>query len=41
MLAKPPFGDDNIFHSVVGAFGGSSAVYKRGFDLFNRAARMP
>ena len=41
MLAKPPFGDDNIFHSVVGAFGGSSAVYKPGFDLFNRAKRVP
>jgi len=35
--AKPPFGDDNIFHSVVGAFGGSSSVYKPRLDVFRRA----
>jgi hypothetical protein len=37
MLAKAPFGDDNIFHSVLGAFGGSSAVYKPSSDLFSHA----
>ncbi len=37
MRAKAPFGDDNIFHSVLGAFGGSSAVYKPGLDLFDPA----
>jgi lipid A ethanolaminephosphotransferase len=37
MRKKAPFGDDNIFHSVVGAFGGSSAVYKPRLDLFNPA----
>jgi lipid A ethanolaminephosphotransferase len=37
MLAKAPFGDDNIFHSVLGAFGGSSSVYKPELDLFSRA----
>jgi lipid A ethanolaminephosphotransferase len=37
MLAKAPFGDDNIFHSVLGAFGGSSAVYKPRLDLFSHA----
>jgi len=36
MLAKAPFGDDNIFHSVLGAFGGRSAVYKPELDLFSR-----
>jgi lipid A ethanolaminephosphotransferase len=34
-LAKGPFGDDNIFHSVLGAFGGRSAVYKPSLDLFS------
>ena len=37
MLAKAPFSDDNIFHSVLGAFGGSSAVYRPAFDLFSPA----
>jgi lipid A ethanolaminephosphotransferase len=37
MLAKAPFGDDNIFHSVLGAFGGRSTVYKPELDLFSRA----
>lgn len=37
MLAKAPFGDDNIFHSVLGAFGGSSSVYKPPLDLFSHA----
>ena len=37
MLAKAPFGDDNIFHSVLGAFGGSSSVYKPHLDLFSHA----
>ncbi|BCT94062.1 phosphoethanolamine transferase EptA [Lysobacter helvus] len=37
LRAKPPFGDDNVFHSVVGAFGGRSAVYKPERDVFNRA----
>ena len=37
MLAKAPFGDDNIFHSVLGAFGGRSSVYKPSLDLFRRA----
>jgi lipid A ethanolaminephosphotransferase len=37
ILAKAPFGDDNIFHSVLGAFGGSSSVYKPSLDLFNHA----
>lgn len=37
MLAKAPFGDGNIFHSVLGAFGGRSAVYKPELDLFSRS----
>ena len=37
MLAKAPFGDDNVFHSVLGAFGGRSSVYKPSFDLFHPA----
>jgi lipid A ethanolaminephosphotransferase len=37
MLAKAPFGDDNIFHSVLGAFGGVSAAYKPRFDLFTHS----
>jgi lipid A ethanolaminephosphotransferase len=37
MLAKASFSDDNIFHSVLGAFGGSSAVYRPAFDLFSPA----
>ena len=37
MRAKAPFGDDNIFHSVLGAFGGRCAVYKPRFDLFSRS----
>ena len=37
ILAKPPFGDDNIFHSVLGAFGGSSSIYKSSLDLFSHA----
>jgi lipid A ethanolaminephosphotransferase len=39
ILAKDPFGDDNVFHSVLGAFGGSSAVYKPSLDLFSHAGR--
>lgn len=38
LLAKRPLGDDNIFHSVLGAFGARSAVYKPRLDLF-RASR--
>ena len=37
MLARAPFGDDHIFHSVLGAFGGRSAVYRPQLDLFSRA----
>jgi lipid A ethanolaminephosphotransferase len=37
ILARPPFGPDNIFHSVLGAFGGSSAIYKPQWDLFSHA----
>ena len=36
VFAKARFGDDNIFHSVLGAFGGRSTVYKPGLDLFSR-----
>ena len=39
MLAKAPFGDDNIFHSVLGAFGGRSTVYKPDLDLFSQGTR--
>ena len=35
LLAKGPFGDDDIFHSVLGAFGGRSSVYKARLDLFS------
>ena len=35
ILARRPFGSDNIFHSVLGAFGGRSAVYKPQLDLFS------
>ena len=37
ILAHREFGPDNIFHSVLGAFGGSSAVYKPELDLFSHA----
>lgn len=37
LLAKAPFGDDNVFHSVLGAFGGRCAVYKPDLDLFTRS----
>jgi lipid A ethanolaminephosphotransferase len=37
ILDKGPFGDDNIFHTVLGALGGRSTVYDPGLDLFNRA----
>jgi lipid A ethanolaminephosphotransferase len=37
MLARAPFGDDNIFHSVLGAFGGRSSVYRPQSDLFSHA----
>ena len=37
MLARAPFGDDNIFHSVLGAFGARSVVYKPNRDLFSHA----
>ncbi|MEO5565568.1 MAG: phosphoethanolamine--lipid A transferase EptA [Luteimonas sp.] len=35
ILAHRTFGPDNIFHSVLGAFGGSSAIYDPRLDLFN------
>jgi hypothetical protein len=34
---KAPKGYDNNFHTVLGAFGGSSAVYKPSSDLFSHA----
>ncbi|MFS8137199.1 MAG: phosphoethanolamine--lipid A transferase EptA [Thermomonas sp.] len=37
ILARPPFGPDNIFHSVLGAFGGSSTIYNPRLDVFSRA----
>jgi lipid A ethanolaminephosphotransferase len=37
MRAKAPFGDDNIFHSVLGAFGARSPVYRPSLDLFSHA----
>jgi len=37
MLAKAPFTDDNIFHSVLGAFGARSSIYKPSQDLFTRS----
>jgi lipid A ethanolaminephosphotransferase len=37
ILGHPPFGPDNIFHSVLGAFGSSSAIYKPQLDLFSHA----
>jgi lipid A ethanolaminephosphotransferase len=41
MLSKAPFGDDNIFHSVIGAFGGNSVVYKPALDLFDAGPCIP
>ncbi|UHQ20197.1 phosphoethanolamine--lipid A transferase EptA [Lysobacter sp. KIS68-7] len=37
ILSRAPFGDDNVFHSVLGAFGGSSTVYKPSLDLFSHS----
>ena len=37
ILARGPFSDGNIFHSVLGAFGGTSAVYKPALDFFRHA----
>jgi lipid A ethanolaminephosphotransferase len=37
VLARGPFGDDNIFHSVLGAFGASSSIYKPSLDVFRHA----
>lgn len=37
LFAHASFGPDNVFHSVLGAFGGSSAIYKPQLDLFSHA----
>jgi len=37
VLARGPFGDDNIFHSVLGAFGASSSIYKPSLDVYRHA----
>ena len=29
------YSDDNVFHSVMGAFGMKSDIYKKQFDIFN------
>lgn len=35
LLKQPSHSQDNIFHSVMGAFGASSEIYKKDLDIFN------